>query len=70
LDNERAFLAKARLGGEPFQGGVTYIMGQWMEIEADFVRMLAGVSSPEDFLAGVDARRANMARAAKDPAWP
>ena len=60
----------ARLGGEPFQGGVKYIMAQWMEIEADFEQMLAGALSPERFLSGVDARRANIAAAARDPAWP
>ncbi len=68
--NEKDFLGSARLGGEPFQGGIKYIMGQWMEIEADFEQMLAGAMSPERFLAGVDARRANMAAAAGDPAWP
>jgi raffinose/stachyose/melibiose transport system substrate-binding protein len=67
--NEEAFLSSARLGGEPFQGGVKYIMGQWMEIEADFQHMLAGALAPQAFLAGVDARRANMAAAARDPAW-
>jgi raffinose/stachyose/melibiose transport system substrate-binding protein len=68
--NEKDFLGSARLGGEPFQGGVKFIMGQWMEIEADFEQMLAGAMTPERFLAGVDARRANMAAAAGDPAWP
>ncbi len=67
--NEQAFLGASRLGGEPFQGGVKYIMGQWMEIEADFEQMLAGAMTPERFLSGVDARRANMAVAAGDPAW-
>ena len=70
LANEAAFLGSARLGGEPFQGGVKYIMAQWMEIEADFEQMLAGVMSPDRFLAAVDARRANIAAACKDPAWP
>jgi raffinose/stachyose/melibiose transport system substrate-binding protein len=70
LRNEKAFLGSARLGGEPFQGGVKYIMGQWMEIEADFEQMLAGAIAPERFLAIVDERRANMAIAAKDPDWP
>ena len=70
LPNEQAFLGSARLGGEPFQGGVKYIMGQWMEIEADFEPMLVGALSPAGFLSGVDARRANMAAAARDPAWP
>ena len=32
--------------GEPFQGGVKYIMAQWMEIEADFESMLAGAAEP------------------------
>ena len=68
--NERDFLASSRLGGEPFQGGVKYIMSQWMEIEADFEQMLAGAMTAERFLAGVDERRANMAVAAGDSAWP
>ena len=67
--NEQDFLDATRLGGEPFQGGVKYIMTQWMEIEADFEQMLVGAMSPERFLEGVDARRANMAIAAADPAW-
>ena len=70
LPNEQAFLGSARLGGEPFQGGVKYIMAQWMEIEADFESMLAGALSPEQFLSGVDSRRTNIATAARDPAWP
>jgi raffinose/stachyose/melibiose transport system substrate-binding protein len=69
LGNEKAFLGSARLGGDPFQGGVKYVMGQWMEIEADFEQMLSGAITPERFLSGVDARRANMAVAAGDPAW-
>ena len=68
--NEKDFLGSAHLGGEPFQGGVKFIMGQWMEIEADFEQMLAGAMTPERFLAGVDERRANMAVAAGDRAWP
>jgi raffinose/stachyose/melibiose transport system substrate-binding protein len=70
LPNERSFLGSARFGGEPFQGGVKYIMAQWMEIEADFEQMLVGAMTPLRFLQGVDARRANMAAAARDPAWP
>jgi len=70
LPNEQAFVGSARFGGEPFQGGVKYIMTQWMEIEADFESMLAGALSPDGFLAAVDTRRANMAAAARDSAWP
>ena len=69
LPNEKAFLGSAHLGGEPFQGGVKYIMGQWMEAEADFEHMLVGAMTPSAFLAAVDARRSNMAHAARDPAW-
>jgi raffinose/stachyose/melibiose transport system substrate-binding protein len=67
--NEQDFLGTTRLGGEPFQGGVKYVMSQWMEIEADFEQMLAGAMTSERFLSIVDARRANMAVAAGDPAW-
>ena len=70
LPNERSFLGSASLGGEPFQGGVKYVMGQWMEIEADFEQMMVGAMTAGRFLQGVDTRRANMARAARDPAWP
>lgn len=70
LPNEQAFLGSARRGGEPLQGGVKYIMGQWMEIEADFESMLAGALSPAGFLTAVDGRRTNMASAARDPVWP
>ncbi len=69
LPNEQSFLDSARLGGEPFQGGVKYIMGQWMEIEADFEQMMVGAMTPQRFLSRVDTRRANMAAAARDPAW-
>ena len=68
--NEKGFLETTRLGGEPFQGGVKYVMGQWMEIEVDFEQMLAGAMTSERFLAGVDERRANMAVVAEDPDWP
>ncbi len=69
LPNEKSFLSSALLGGEPFQGGVKYIMGQWTPLEADFEQMLIGAMTPRRFLANVDERRANMAAAAKDAAW-
>lgn len=67
--NEKSFFESSHLGGEPFQGGVKYVMSQWMEIEADFEQMLAGALTPTQFLARVDSRRANIAAAAGDPAW-
>ena len=69
LPNERSFLDSANLGGEPIQGGVKYIMGQWMDIEADFEQMVAGAITPNRFLINLDERRANLADAAGDPAW-
>ena len=70
LPNEQSFLGSAHLGGEPFQGGIKYVMGQWMEAEADFEQVLLGAMTPQSFLSAVDTRRANMAAAAHDPAWP
>jgi raffinose/stachyose/melibiose transport system substrate-binding protein len=69
LPNEKSFLGSAKLGGEPLQGGVKYMMAQWMEMEADFEQMLIGAMTPQRFLSNIDKRRANMAAAAKDPAW-
>jgi raffinose/stachyose/melibiose transport system substrate-binding protein len=69
LPNEESFLRSAHLGGEPFQGGVKYIMGQWMEMESDFEQMLVGAITPKALLSSIDTRRANMAAAARDPAW-
>ncbi len=69
LPNEAAFLHSAHLGGEPMQGGVKYIMEQWMEIEADFEQMMTGAMTPDRFLSDVDARRANLARSVGDAAW-
>jgi hypothetical protein len=40
-----------------------------MEMEADFEQMLVGAMTAQAFLSGVDARRANMAAGARDPAW-
>lgn len=69
LPNERSFLETVQLGGEPFQGGVKYIMGQWTALGADFQQMLIGGMTPRQFLSHVDRRRANMADTAGDPAW-
>ena len=57
-------------GAIPGRGQVSRRARKWMEIEADFESMWPARSSPGQFLSGVDARRANMAAAARDPAWP
>jgi ABC-type glycerol-3-phosphate transport system substrate-binding protein len=69
LPNEDSFFQTARFVGEPFQGGVKYIMGQWMEIEADFETMLESGMSPQQFLERVDERRSNLAVSTGDPNW-
>jgi len=35
----------------------------------DIVAMFTGAMTPEDVLKSIDQRRADMAMAAKDPAW-
>ena len=35
----------------------------------DMVAMFTGAMTPEDVLKSIDQRRADMATAAKDPAW-
>jgi len=55
--------------GTVYQIAVNYINSQWMEIGKDITAMFTGAESPEDVLDSVDKRRAEFAKAAKDPAW-
>lgn len=55
--------------GTVYQISVNYINSQWMEIGKDITAMFTGAMSPEDVLDSVDKRRAEFAKAAKDPAW-
>ncbi len=41
-----------------------------MDIGKDMVAMFTGGMTPEDVMASIDQRRAEMAMAAGDPAWP
>ena len=41
-----------------------------MDIGKDMVAMFTGSMTPEDVLASIDQRRADMAKTAGDPAWP
>jgi raffinose/stachyose/melibiose transport system substrate-binding protein len=40
-----------------------------MDIGKDLTAMFTGAMKPEDVLANIDSRRADLAKAAKDPAW-
>ena len=48
---------------------MNYINSQWMEIGKDITAMFTGAMTPEQVLESVDKRRAEYAKAAKDPAW-
>jgi raffinose/stachyose/melibiose transport system substrate-binding protein len=55
--------------GIVYQISVNYINSQWMEIGKDITAMFTGAMTPEQVLESVDKRRADFAKAAKDPAW-
>jgi raffinose/stachyose/melibiose transport system substrate-binding protein len=55
--------------GTVYQIAVNYINSQWMEIGKDMTAMFTGDMTPEQVLESVDKRRAEFAKAAKDPAW-
>ena len=55
--------------GVVYQTEVNYVNPQWMDIGKDITAMFTGQQTPADVLANVDKRRADLAEAAKDPAW-
>jgi raffinose/stachyose/melibiose transport system substrate-binding protein len=52
-----------------YQDVVNYVNPQWMDIGRDMVDMFTGGMSPEDVMASIDQRRAELATTAGDPAW-
>ena len=44
-----------------YQDAVNYLNPQWMDIGKDMVAMFTGAMTPEDVLASIDQRRAEMA---------
>ncbi len=56
--------------GTVYQTAVNYVNPQWIDIGKDLVAMFNGTLAPPDALKNIDQRRADMAKAAKDPAWP
>jgi raffinose/stachyose/melibiose transport system substrate-binding protein len=66
---QTAFLETYPAAGIVYQDIVNYLNPQWMDIGRDMVDMFSGGMSPEDVMASIDQRRAELATAAGDPAW-
>ena len=69
LPNQQAFLDAHTDQGTVYQTAVTYVNPQWIDIGKDLTAMFTGAMQPEDVLVNIDKRRAQLALAAKDPAW-
>ena len=69
LPSEQAFLDAHTDRGIVYQTAVTYVNPQWIDIGKDLTAMFTGAMQPEDVLVNIDKRRANLAKAAQDPAW-
>jgi len=66
---QQAFLDTYEAKSIVYQDAVNYVNPQWMDMGKDIVAMFTGAMTPEDVLKSIDQRRADMAMAAKDPAW-
>jgi raffinose/stachyose/melibiose transport system substrate-binding protein len=55
--------------GTVYQTAVDYLNPQWMDMGQDISAMFIGDIEPIEVLQRIDQRRADMAVAAKDPAW-
>jgi raffinose/stachyose/melibiose transport system substrate-binding protein len=53
-----------------YQDAVKYVNPQWMDMGKDMVAMFTGTLTPDGVLKNIDQRRADMAKTAKDSAWP
>jgi raffinose/stachyose/melibiose transport system substrate-binding protein len=69
LPEQQAFLEASAKRGVVYQTAVTYVNPQWMDMGKDIVAVFTGTATPEQFLANIDKRRAEGAKAAKDPNW-
>jgi len=69
LPSQQAFLDAHTERGTVYQTAVNYVNPQWMDIGKDLTAMFTGAMTPEDVLASIDSRRAELATAAQDPAW-
>ncbi len=66
---QQAFLDGATKRGVVYQTAVKYVNPQWMDMGKDLVAMFTGTETPQQFLANIDKRRAEEAKAAGDPNW-
>jgi raffinose/stachyose/melibiose transport system substrate-binding protein len=69
LPSQQAFLESSTKRGVVYQTAVKYVNPQWMDMGKDIVAMFTGAETPQEFLANIDKRRAEEAKAAKDPNW-
>jgi raffinose/stachyose/melibiose transport system substrate-binding protein len=69
LPSQQAFLDASTKRGVVYQTAVKYVNPQWMDMGKDLVAMFTGAQTPQQFLANLDKRRADGAKAAQDPNW-
>jgi len=69
LPSQQTFLDASTKRGVVYQTAVKYVNPQWMDIGKDIVALFTGAETPQVFLANIDKRRAEGAKAAKDPNW-
>ena len=69
LPSQQAFLDASTKRGVVYQTAVKYVNPQWMDMGKDIVALFTGTETPQQFLANIDKRRAEEAKAAKDPNW-
>ena len=69
LPFQQAFMDASTKRGVVYQTAVKYVNPQWMDMGKDLVAMFTGTETPQQFLANIDKRRAEEAKAAKDPNW-
>jgi len=68
-DTIKEFYARYSKTGTVYQTAVKYLNPQWIDIGNDISAMLLGEEKPNEVLKNIDKRRADQAKAAKDPAW-
>ncbi len=66
---QQAFLEASAKRGVVYQTAVKYVNPQWMDMGKDLVALFTGAQTPQQFLGNIDKRRAEEAKAAKDPSW-
>lgn len=68
-DELKQFMNAYPKHGTVYQTQIKYLNPQWMDMGKDLSAMFTGSMQPVDVLKSIDKRRADAAKAAKDPAW-